>query len=302
MEALPWALAPSPGEEVRWFASALEAASFYGERLLFPPLSGEEAEAVRARMRRVRKTLHRLEREEAALREKADLRNTALALQAALYRLETNIKLHEVDLGPVGGRVELDPSLSVVQNMERWFHLAAKAERGLGAVRQRRELLEEELAGLAAGMRVPESRAPRPKAVTRGKASRPELPVHRFRTADGFLVLRGKNAAANHRLVTRAAAPFDLWFHAADGPGAHCVLKRDHPAQEVPERSLVQAAVLAGLKSWQSEGGKAEVLCALIRDVRAVKGAAMGQVVVDAVLRSLRVELDPSLEQKLRID
>ena len=42
-------------------------------------------------------------------------------------------------------------------------------------------------------------------------------------------------------------------------------------------------------------------MCAKVRDVRKVKGAAIGSVVVDHMECTLRVALDPSLETRLAV-
>lgn len=126
-----------------------------------------------------------------------------------------------------------------------------------------------------------------------------DIAAQAFRSSDGFWLLRGKNKTANHALVTKAASPFDLWFHVQGGPGSHVLLKRDFPNQEVPRRSLIEAAVLAALKSWRSEDTRADVICALAKDVRPVKGAPPGQVQVDSLQETLRVDLDRDLERRL---
>jgi len=125
--------------------------------------------------------------------------------------------------------------------------------------------------------------------------------VARFCTSDGFTVLRGKSAQANHALVRKLSSPFDLWFHADHGPGAHVILRRDFPDQEVPLRSLEEAAGLAALRS-HAAGGRAEVMCALVKHVRAVKGGGPGKVTVDRRERTLSVEPDLDLEQRLAVD
>jgi len=118
-----------------------------------------------------------------------------------------------------------------------------------------------------------------------------------FDSSDGFLILRGKNAKANDQLVKRAS-PFDYWLHAAQAPGAHVLLRRDHPSVEVPERSLREAASLAALRSDLAGEAAADVLCVEARHVRKPKGAAAGAVEVDSS-RTLRVALDPDLEKRL---
>jgi predicted ribosome quality control (RQC) complex YloA/Tae2 family protein len=124
--------------------------------------------------------------------------------------------------------------------------------------------------------------------------------VLRVRSSDGFLMLRGRNAAGNDAVVKGGSA-FDLWFHAQDGPGAHVVVRLDHPGQHVPEQTMIEAASLAAARSWQRDDAAVRIMCALLRDVRKVKGAAAGAVRVDAVLRSLVVAPDSSLEESLRI-
>jgi len=127
------------------------------------------------------------------------------------------------------------------------------------------------------------------------------LAVSCFRTTDGFLVLRGKSSQANHDMLSRAAGPHDYRLHAAGGPSAHVILRRDYPDQPVPEQSLLEAAGLCALKSWRKDDAKAEVLLALVKDVRKVKGAAIGSVAVDQVERTLLVALDPGLEERLAL-
>jgi predicted ribosome quality control (RQC) complex YloA/Tae2 family protein len=121
-----------------------------------------------------------------------------------------------------------------------------------------------------------------------------------YATSDGFTVLRGKNARANEELLRKAASPFDYWFHVADGPGSHVILRRDHPGREVPRQSLIEAATLAALASWRARDAKAEVLMALVKDVRRGKGFAPGQVRVDDIVETLAVALDATLENRLR--
>ena len=187
--------------------------------------------------------------------------------------------------------------------MEKYFRLAAKAQRGFPHIERRRFELRRELEDLEAGrtdFSTPEAkRAPAadgpPPLPKRYKG----LAVSLFRSSDGFAIIRGKNKQANHDILSKAASPFDYWFHVADGPSSHIILKRDHPGQDVPETTLNEAAILCGLKSFRKDDGKADVMYALVKDVRKVKGFAPGQVMVDRKLGTLRVELDPALEKKL---
>lgn len=314
---LPFPPAEAKGEVVEC-ADALEAARLYGERLLFPELQrlaeAPQAEALKSRAKQLKKLLKKLDTEEERLRDMDAGRAKALGIQGNLYALDAEAKLAEVEVMDAEGRmvrIDLDPSLSVAENMTQLFARAAKGRRGVERLKTRREEVRAELAGLERGVALPPSQPKTrsgktpPPGKTRGQAAKESqhkgLAVSRFRTSDGFTVLRGKNAKANHQLLDKVNA-FDLWFHAQDVPGAHVVLRRDHPSQEAPEESRRQAAILAGLKSGYATEDKARVMCALVKDVRKIKGAAHGQVRVDALLESLLVTLDPELEIRLSID
>lgn len=293
------------------YRSALDAARAYGERTLFPLLDMEEDKAQTVQLKRVRKKLKRnlasLDREQARLERLAAEQVKAEALQAELYRFKTLEGLESVDVthpehGPM--TVPLNPFISPTENMERYFKLAAKAQRGFPHVeRRRRELLSQLSKAEDGTLEIHSAVAPQGPPEPEGPAALPKrfrgLAVRLFHTCDGFTVIRGKNKTANHHMLSKAASPFDYWFHVEDGPSSHVILKRDHPGQNVPETSLTQAAILCGLKSYRKDDGKADVMYALVKDVRKVKGFNLGQVAVDRKLGTLRVDLDPSLEESL---
>lgn len=303
---------PSGTDDER-FESALDAANAYGERTLFPLLEMEEDKPQKTLLKRARKkirrNLKRLDEEEARLDELAAEQIKAEALQAELYRFKDAEGLEKIAVvHPVHGEmtVPLNPHLSPAENMARYFKLAAKAHRGFPHVARRRKELLRELERIEDGSyEFHPAQVQRDTPLPDGPPALPKryrgLAVSLFTSSDGFTVIRGKNKKANHDILSKAASPFDYWFHVADGPSSHVILKRDHPGHEVPETTLAEAAVLCGLKSYRSEDGKADVMYALVKDVRKVKGFNVGQVAVDKKLGTLRVALDPDLEKRLSI-
>jgi len=229
---------------------------------------------------------------------------------AHLYLLNGSQRMESIALDDGLGQitvVELNPAKTLLENMQWFFSRAKKGDRGLPVVRERRENLERQCEAVAcAEMVVASPGAPSGDTVAPKKMSIPKkyrtLAIHMYRTDDYFLLIRGKNQKANHQLLSQLASPFDYWFHAQGGPGAHVILKRDFEAQDVPRRSIEQAATIAALSSWQRDSDKAQVLCALVRDVRKIKGAALGQVQVDQVRESVVVAMDPELEGRLKIE
>lgn len=314
----PPTLFPRPGTVCESFDSVLAAHRQYGERVLFGLLTGDDGEEQASRRRegkRLKKNLARLSADEERL-ERMCARAAQAELLKSVLATRGEEKLPHIDVPGADGaavRVELDRRLSVGENMQRIFSRAAKGRRGLAMVAARRQHVQQELDALeqgraseegAAGVQAPAKRAHRAAEVPKKWRG---LAVKRFVTSGGFVCARGKNAKANHELLSRAASPFDLWFHAKDVAGAHLILKLDHPTQEVDEVSLAEAAILAGLASGccgeaGAAGVRCEVLCARVREVRKIKGSAHGLVRVENPERVLFVELDPSLEERLVLE
>ncbi|MCF8029820.1 MAG: NFACT RNA binding domain-containing protein [Desulfohalobiaceae bacterium] len=311
-----------PGDQLgedwqcRECSSAEEAAYYYGWTVLQAYYSGKrelEREKSRA-LKKTRKKLDRVREDEERLRQMASLYDRGLLLQTHLYCYDPHRKYEAVEVLDEQGRsqrIELDPALTYLQNMEALFRKARKGSRGLQQVARRRQELEREMeklrnhgpgpapSGLAAAdARFPREKRDAPKLPPRLKG----LQVSIYLSEDNFTIVRGKNKRSNHKLLSQAAKPFDMWFHAQDGPGAHVILQRDFAGQEVPRRSILDAALVAGLYSYQSLSNRAHVICALVRDVRPVKGADLGQVRIDNTLESMVVELDSSREQGLRLN
>lgn len=303
-ELLPFELPGSLGAKALagTFDDPLRAAAAFGEPLLFAASHAAErkeaAAADKALARKARRRALRLDEDERRMRRFVEEGALGQAIAANLHALDPRAKAAALDLPDPAGdvlHIPLDPSRTILANMEGFFAKTAKGKRGLAHVAR----LRREPPSSAGSRRRPETSGPSPDA-TVPKKYQGEA-VNLYRTSDGFLAVRGKNAKANDRLLTRLAGPDDLWFHVEGGPGAHVILRRDHPGQETPQKSLEEAAALAGLSSYRSGAGRADVIMAHVCDVRKFKGAASGQVAVDKVERTLRVALDPELESRLKL-
>nr|WP_321514154.1 NFACT RNA binding domain-containing protein [uncultured Pseudodesulfovibrio sp.] len=304
-------LAWPSGKEEEIFTSALDAANAYGERTLFPMMEMDEDKPQQTLLKRaikkIRRNLARLDEEKARLDTLMEDQIKAEALQAELYRFKNAEGLEEIEAThPVHGVmvVPLNPFLSPTENMEYYFKLSAKAQRGFPHLERRRKELQRQLKEAENGtLEVHPAMQTSQSIKQDGPSALPkryrDLAVALFRSSDGFTILRGKNKKANHDMLSKAASPFDYWFHIQDGPSSHVILKRDHPGQDVPETTLKEAAILCGLKSYRKDDNRADVMYALVKDVRKVKGFNVGQVAVDKKIGTLRVELDPSLEDTL---
>jgi predicted ribosome quality control (RQC) complex YloA/Tae2 family protein len=98
-----------------------------------------------------------------------------------------------------------------------------------------------------------------------------------YRTGEGYELLVGRTDRDNDHLTTRVAKSFDLWFHVADYPGSHVIL-RNPKRQPVPQGSIIEAAQLAAKFSQAREDTRVAVNYCERKFVTKPKGFAPGQV------------------------
>jgi len=293
-------IAPYPEEKLHSLAHeaypALTVVAFTDEPKFFADLGKAVQKEVSVPLRRsVKKQsrlLAKLEQEKKRLTVMLTQREDARALQEVLWRYPAEVRLDSVPVGGESGGpsrcIALNPLLTVRENMARMFKESARGARGLAMLEVRRAQVLASEAGLPAPETVSEDAVAR--ALPESNESSENKNVARFRSSDGFTLLRGKNAKGNQSLL-KIGKSHDLWLHAEDGPSAHLIIRRSHAAEEIPEQTLREAAILVGEKSWQRHDARARIMVALLRHVHAVKGAAPGTVKVDAVLRTIVVPL-----------
>jgi hypothetical protein len=320
LEIFAWPLpdALRRGREERVFADVLEAANLIGPARIFnvPAATARDAQGQRREVQRLRRLLEKLDAEEARLREMADKQREGLAIQAQLWRYPPDFKIGELPLDSPDGAVLIrpDPRHSLREHMERLFHNAGRGRRGLALLEQRRAELRLRLAqaattpyleqGQAHGARAQDAACLPPDHNSNPGALRDirknsGLPanVQAFVSSDGIVILRGRDAKGNWALL-RVADPHDVWMHVEGGPGAHVLVRRGQ-GQDIPRRSLDEAANLALVKSWRRDSAKADVICAQARHVRPVKGGKPGSVRVDKVECVLELTLDSDIELRV---
>ena len=134
-----------------------------------------------------------------------------------------------------------------------------------------------------------EKPAPAPK-VTPKKTGKPEKisGVRRYLSTDGYEILVGRAARDNDNLTFRVAQPNDLWMHTGDYPGSHVVV-RNPTRKEIPQRTIIEAAQLAGKFSQASADAKVVVHYTERKFLSKPKGAAPGLVRLSR-FRSITVE------------
>jgi predicted ribosome quality control (RQC) complex YloA/Tae2 family protein len=120
-------------------------------------------------------------------------------------------------------------------------------------------------------------------------ASESSARVRRYRSSDGYEILVGRAARDNDELTFKLARSHDLWLHAADYPGSHVVVRVSARDEEVPHRTLVEAAQLAAHFSQAKRDAKVAVHHTRRKFVSKIKGGAPGLVRL-ASFRTISVE------------
>ncbi len=292
----------------RIFENPLEATSLVGDALVL----GVGAEKLRNKAAlphqregaRLQRLLEKLQDDEKRLENMAKAQEIGLVLQGLIWKYPAHIKEKRIATEDANYPViELDARLTVRENMQAFFHKAGRGRRGLEYLQKRRQELEEQLQAtqnlalvVGAGAH---NLVKSQKNVTSSAKTLPKG-VQAFKSSDGFIILRGKDAKGNGAAL-RAAAAKDIWLHVEGGPGSHCIIRRHFSGQEIPERTFEEAASLAAVKSWQKDNPSAQILCAEVRHIKPMRGAALGTVRIDKVMRSFTVHIVADIENKLSI-
>ena len=280
-------------EEVGSISQAVEA--YYGQMVgegAYAAAKRGAREAILRARERVRRKREALERAMVSQAQVEELRRQGEMILAYAHRVEPGQREMAVLVGadepPL--LIELDPTLSPVENAQRYFGRYKKAKSAAGeipALLQRAELemryldqLETDL-DLAANR--PEIREVEASLAEAGyiREKRGRRKVGRSQplavnSQDGLLILVGKNSRQNEEVTFRRAAPHDLWLHVRGAPGAHVIVKTG--GREVPEATLRQAAQLAAYYSQARGSTRVDVAYTERRYVRPIKGAGPGLV------------------------
>lgn len=136
----------------------------------------------------------------------------------------------------------------------------------------------------------------RAKGAKNERAPKPQAP-YRFMTDDGFEVLVGRSNAQNDELTFRTARRTDMWLHVQKVHGSHVIVRCE--GEELPERTLVQAASLAAYYSQGRDGGKLPVDYTMVKNVRKPPAALPGKVIYTEY-KTLTAESDEELVNRLK--
>jgi len=308
--------------DTRYLTANAAAQAYYdarAEEQALRQLTAEADRILRGRRVRLERLIEHLDRSRAEFGGAEALKQKGELLLANLYRLQpsyrpdpqaksvtVSVENYCVD-PPAQVELELDPTVSLQANAERFFQQYRKARRGLQTLEKKIPAVRRELDRLAAqeeAVRGAATADARREMVAALAANRPirhqrveihkarrqveEVSLRRFLSSDRFEILVGRSSRENDQLTFRVAAPNDVWMHAADYPGSHVVIRNPQKA-EVPARTVRQAAQIAAYYSQARKNGKVMVHHTLRKYVHKPKHAAPGLVTLSQ-FKSLTVE------------
>jgi predicted ribosome quality control (RQC) complex YloA/Tae2 family protein len=200
--------------------------------------------------------------------------------------------------------IQVDENRSLQDEAAARFRQYTKAKHAAEEIAERLKQIDREIAALDKGLQtldqIVQSRdemalasfekpAPAPKVAPKKTAKQEKIPgVRRYLSTDGYEILVGRAARDNDHLTFRVAQPNDLWMHAGDYPGSHVVV-RNPTRKEIPQRTIIEAAQLAGHFSQASEDAKVVIHYTERKFLSKPKGAAPGLVRMSR-FRSITVE------------
>jgi predicted ribosome quality control (RQC) complex YloA/Tae2 family protein len=208
--------------------------------------------------------------------------------------------------------ISLDPAKGPVENIQRYYKLYRKFEKGVPRIDVEIEALEKrvkELAGKIAVIEKMEEVAealkaspPTAQAKQRGAGKKKEKGepkfARRFISTDGIEIIVGRTDRENEEITFKLANGRDLWLHARDYPGSHVVARLPKNAEPSPA-TLREAAMLAIHYSKAAKSGKGEVTYSRAKDVTKPRGAPPGKVYVRGA-KVMQVKVEPEKIKQMK--
>ena len=189
--------------------------------------------------------------------------------------------------------LQIDESVSLQEEAARLFRQYTKAKRAKEEITQRLTELDAELEPLQARATMlaqiiadqnevalsnfEETKTRRPSQRSESTEQNKIPGVRQYVSSDGYEIWVGRAARDNDNLTFRLAKPNDLWLHAGDYPGSH-VIVRNPARKEIPQRTVIEAAQLAGYFSQARDDSKVVVHYVERKFLAKPKGATPGLV------------------------
>ncbi len=309
-----------PEEQIEYHESISGAVDrFYEERIAEEETKQRTMTVQRAlqdEIQRLERLSGNLELDLEHVQREAEYRRYGDLITSHLSQLKTGMTEARVEDYYSGDQEEivipLKPDLSPAENARRYFRQARKARDGRRAVEHRiaqtRKHLEEveEIRGklgnepdeimlegaYRACARLKLVKAPTKTDASNRNRAKGDIHPRRYLTTSGHLLLVGRNSRENE-VLTKSAAPDDIWLHARALGGSHVILRRVDKTQMPSKKTLYEAACLTAYYSKGRGSTTVPVDYTERRYVRKMKNGGPGQVIFT---REKTLFVEPKLE------
>ncbi|MCX7748129.1 MAG: NFACT family protein [Clostridia bacterium] len=295
---------------------------FYSTKDNFERLKQKKSDLLKVLQNNLDRLNKKLALQQDKLREIADRENLKLfgeLITANIYCISKGAKQATVqnyyseDLENIV--ISLDENLSPQENAQKYFRQYTKAKSAFTNTTKQLEETNRELVYLESVLHllencvlVQEIEEIRQELVEQGyltlkrknsfkKQNKVSEPFH-YRSSDGLDIFVGKNNRQNDLLTLKSSSSNDTWLHTRNIPGSHVIIKKLQ--HTIPERTLLEAAILAAYHSKAKMSSTVPVDYTLVKNVKKPPGSKPGMVTYDH-FKTLIVTPDEALVNRLKV-
>ncbi len=231
------------------------------------------SKTVRKKIRDIKTTIEKIEKELAEHREKR-YRFYAETLMANFAAIPRGSSSYAAKWGEDLITIPLDPKLKPIQNAQLYFEKAKKARISQSQAIHRKEELDLTLKKLECVLAQVETVEGQQqlKSILNKEGLKP-LPQTKFRKFDqhGYVIYVGRNTLNNEELTFNYARPNDIFLHARGTSGSHVIIRNQ--SKNYPPKKIIEfAAELAAYYSKANSSLIVPVTYTMKKYVKKVKG------------------------------
>lgn len=191
--------------------------------------------------------------------------------------------------------ITLNPSISINDNIQKYYKLHSKAKTAMVMNKQRIEKLKEDLYyfleiqtstnyadKISTLLEIKEELVSQKiledtQHVEKKQKTKNTIELDR-EEINGYTIFIGKNNKQNDYIVSKISRPNDIWMHAQNMPGSHILIKLPPGEETPPDDILLRGAQLAAYYSQGRNSKKVEILYTKRKYLKKPPGAKPGYV------------------------
>ncbi len=258
-------------------------------------------------VKKTQKLINKLNAEMEEVKHKEEIKTTGELLKYNLNKIKrgmTSIILEDFLNNKIF--IKLDPSLSPVENMNRYFKKYKKLSAKEKTLEERINMIKNQLDSIVKAITNLEhikdnlftlsteeilntinindhkikslilnnlKNIKEPKDKKKGNTKRLFI---RLTSSSGKTILIGRNAHENDELIKKYARGNDLWFHAEGIEGSHVIIKYNNRDERYTENDIIEASQLAAYYSKLKKAGGGNIVYTFCKNLNKPKEAKPG--------------------------